>query len=633
LATPRRLAVIVEDVAPVQAAIQENVKGPGAKVAFDAAGKPTQAAIAFAKRFGLGPEDLTVVDDGKNSYVYARRFEPGKPAADALGGICNTLIGRLTFEKTMRWNASNVSFSRPLQWYVAMLGTHAISFEHADIMSGRLSTGNRGRGSPQFQITSAGEYETILREHHVLADIDERKAEVARQINAVANGIGAVVEPDEDLLDEVANLVEEPNALLCAFEPEFLEMPAIILTKTMSSKQRYFTLNDAKSGAMRPNFITVRNGPAQDAGQVIAGNEDVIRARFADASYFYRRDVKKPLAELLPKLDSLTFQTKLGSMLDKARRIESLVEPVATLLSAEPSLVTAREAARLCKADLVSNMVIEMTSLQGAMGRDYLLKQGGDASVAQAIAEHYTPRFAGDKVPASDAGLIVSIADRLDSIAGLFAVGLAPKGSADPFALRRAAQGIVQGLVSRMREFSLRAGLKAAAVRLPVQASSEAVEGAHKFIVERQRAGLLESGLRHDVVDAVLAVHADDPHRTATQAEQLARAVQEPDWPQLLAAYSRCARIAKGQVSGSAGMDTEPASVALADALDRVQQPPDADSLKSTLRQLRGPIDHFFDKVLVNAEDAGLRAARLALVLRVVRLADGVCDPSRLDGF
>jgi glycyl-tRNA synthetase len=388
-----------------------------------------------------------------------------------------------------------------------------------------------------------------------------------------------------------------------------------------------------------PNFITVRNGPATDLDEVRKGNEDVVNARFADAAYFYREDIKKPLDAYLPRLDTITFQGKLGSMLDKTKRIESLVEPVAAQLGmGSGEIEIARKAARLGKADLATNMVVEITALQGVMGRAYHQLTSGDPdkdAVAEAIFEHYLPRFAGDATPKTDAGLAVALADKLDSIAGLFAVGLAPKGNADPFALRRAAIGIVQNLIASGKSFSLQAGLKSAMARLPVPMSADALNAAHAFIIERERQQLLDEGYRYDVVDAVLAEQGDNPARAKSAVAELNSAVQAPDWPATLAAYARCVRIVRSQSPDARVQttDTESEAIALAQAIDALAKPADVQSLISNLQSLTPSINAFFDKVLVMADDPGLRAARLALLARVVAQAEGIADLSKLEGF
>jgi glycyl-tRNA synthetase len=650
LATPRRTAVIVRDVAPRQRDIDEMTKGPAAKAAFDKDGKPTQAAVGFAKRFGVEPTALVVKEDASGAYVYARKVEPGKPSLDVLAQALPAAIGKITFEKTMRWNASNVAFARPINWIVALLGDQVIPFEFAGVPTGNISLGPRGEGSPEFTVDRADHYPSLISNLHIIGDRAARKAEIKRQVEAAAASISGRVADDEDLLDEVTDLAEQPTPVVCAFPPEYLDIPAPVLMSVMRKKQRYFTvLKDAPSpnlspegrgaGELMPNFITVRNGPATDLDEVRKGNEDVVNARFADAAYFYREDIKKPLEAYLPRLDTITFQGKLGSLLDKTKRIESLVEPVAMQLGmGNAELGIAQKAARLCKADLATNMVVEITALQGVMGRAYHQLTSGDAdknAVAEAIFEHYLPRYAGDATPKTDAGLAVALADKLDSIAGLFAVGLAPKGNADPFALRRAAIGIVQNLIASGKSFSLLSGLKSAMARLPVPMSADALNAAHAFIVERERQQLLDEGYRYDVVDAVLAEQGDNPARAKQAVAELNSVVQAPDWPATLAAYARCARIVRVQSPESRvqSPDDEPASVALAGAEDALAKPADVQSLIANLQSLTPAINQFFDKVLVMADDPGLRATRLALLGRVVAQADGIADLSKLEGF
>lgn len=649
IATPRRTAVLVRDIAPRQRDVDEWAKGPGAKVAFDKDGKPTQAAVGFAKRFGVDPAELVVKEDAGGTYVYARKQEPGKPAAEVLAPALALSLGKIAFEKTMRWNASNIAYARPINWIVALLGDQIIPIEFAGVRAGRSSAGSRGEGSPAFEVDHADRYLSAIAAQHIIGDAAARQAEVKRQVAAAAATVGGRVADDQELLDEVANLVEQPTAVLCAFPEEYLDIPAPVLTSVMRKKQRYFTLLRADGDGLLPYFVTVRNGPEDGLGEVRKGNEDVVNARFADAAYFFRQDIQKPLDAYLSRLDTITFQAKLGSMLAKSQRVESLVEPIAHQLGFDggratnaddgPSVVeVARKAARLCKADLATHMVVEITALQGVMGREYHLRTSDDAdkaAVAEAIFEHYLPRFSGDRTPATGAGLIVALADKLDSVAGLFAVGLAPKGSADPFALRRAAIGIVQNLTASGRSFSLRAGLKSAMARLPVPMSGEALDAAHKFIVDRERQQLLDDGVRFDVVDAVVAVQGDDPARARAAAGQLADATRADDWGATLAAYARCARIVRGQAAGAAApsADPEPAALALSSAVNALPTPADAHVLVANLRALVTPINAFFDRVMVMADDPGLRASRLALLQRVVDQAEGIADLSKLEGF
>jgi glycyl-tRNA synthetase len=639
-ATPRRLALLVDAVEPLTEGLDEWVKGPGAKAAFDTNGAPTQAAVGFAKRFGVDPATLEVRTEGNASYVYARKQEAGRPAAGVLAQMLPQLISKLSFEKTMRWNASNVAFPRPINWLVALLGDAVIPVEYAGVTAGRESTGPRGENSPRIQIAHAAEYLGAIAAHKILLDTETRKREVKRQIDATAAAIGATVAQNEDLLDEVTNLVEQPTALLCDFEPSFLDIPAPVLISVMSKKQRYFTVL-GPDGALLPKFITVRNGNDQHLALVRHGNEDVVRARFADAAYFFRADIQKPLDAYLPRLDTITFQSKLGSMLDKTKRITSLVEPISAQVARgdADTLAVAQKAAHLCKADLATNMVVEITALQGQMGRDYHLRTATDADkseVAQAIFEHYLPRYAGDASPRGKAGLIVGLADKLDSIAGLFAVGLAPKGSADPFALRRAAIGIISNLIAAGQPFSLREGLKSAAARLPVKMEAAALDAAHAFILDRARVIFGEAGGRHDIVAAVTAVLGDNPAAASQAVTELSAAIQTADWDTTLAAYSRCARIiAKSPAPSDAQTVTDPTpqATALAEAVGRLPQPTSASALVDNLRAITPHITAFFDHVMVNDENPALRASRLALLGRVVAQADGIADLSKLEGF
>jgi glycyl-tRNA synthetase len=584
-----------------------------------------------------------VKEDGQGSYVYANKHEDGKPTTEVLAQVLPMVMSKVGFEKTMRWNETDVAFSRPIRWIVAMLGRQVIPLEYAGVHSGNASVGSRGMGSKTFRISAANQYARRLEKQSIIGKMDERRSVVRQQAQNAAAEVNGRVPEDEGLLDEVTNLVEQPTAVLGSFESDFLQIPKQVLMTVMRKHQRYFAVVDQASGELLPYFVALRNGNDQHLDEVRAGNEAVLRARFADAAYFFRRDIEKPLDAYLPKLETLTFQAKLGSMMDKTRRIVSLSATIGDVLgTSDTDMQIARRAAQLAKTDLATSMVIDFTSLQGVMGREYYkINHGADDdeqadAVATAIFEHYLPRYAGDETPKTLAGLIVSLADKLDSIAGLFAVGLVPKGSADPFALRRAAIGVVLNLVESRRSFSLRAGLRAAAALLPVQASEESLEAACKFIVERQRALLLEGGKRFDVVDALLAAQGDDPYRAQVGVEQLSEWVRREDWPILLAAYSRSARITRDlreELPLERNADPDPASQELYQAVAVLPEAHDVDELMSNLTTLVRPITVFFDKVLVMAEDEAVRRARLALLQRVVAQARGIADLSKLEGF
>ena len=650
LGTPRRLAVLIKGLAPRQRPVEEVVKGPPVRAAFDDEGKPTKAAEGFARKQGVAVEDLEVGEVNGGQYVVAIRRREGRPTPEVLAEILPTLIADLHFPLSMRWNETGIAFSRPIRWLVALLGEQIVPFEYAGIATGRTTRGSRPEGSPSLKIPSADAYLSLMAEHHIVVDPEERRSLIAAQVEELAASVGGRVPDDPALLEEVTHLVEQPTPFLGRFEEKYLALPAEVLIAVMKKHQRYFPVIDAEpasgrdKAALCPHFIAVRNGGKEHMDVVRRGNEEVIRARFADADYFYREDTKQPLEAFLPRLDTLTFQEQLGSMLAKTRRLESLVPEVAGMVGlSEKETQTALRAAHLCKADLATQMVVEFTSLQGVMGREYALKSGEPPEVAQAIFEHYLPRYAGDALPQTRAGLVVGLADRLDSLAGLFAVGLAPTGSADPYGLRRAALGLVQNLIAAEVPFSIRRGLEAAARLLPVDAPADALDQAWEFVVGRLRVHLREQGFRYDVVEAVLAARGDDPYRARVSVEQLTRWVEREDWPRILDNYARCVRITrdfKERFRPDPARFVRPAEEELyatyREARRQVTPESSVDELFTAFLPLVDVIDRFFAKesgVLVMAEDRALRENRLALLQHVAALAERIVDLSQLEGF
>jgi glycyl-tRNA synthetase len=455
--------------------------------------------------------------------------------------------------------------------------------------------------------------------------------------------VGGRIPDDPDLLDEVTNLVECPTPFLGHFEEAYLRLPADVLIAVMKKHQRYFPVVDA-AGKLLPHFVAVRNGGEEHMDIVRRGNEEVIRARFADADFFYREDTEKPLEAFLPRLGTLTFQEQLGSMLDKTHRIEALVPQLANMLGlSDKEQEIAQRAAHLCKADLATHMVVEFTSLQGVMGREYALKSGEKPAVAEAIFEHYLPRFAGDASPHAQPGLVVGLANRLDSLAGLFAVGLTPTGSADPYHLRRDALGLVQNLIIHQRPFSVQEGLAAAAQLLPVTVPEDALAGALDFVVERLRGVLREQGFRYDVGDAVLAARGDDPFRAHQAAEELSRWVARDDWSRILDNYARCVRITR-DLEDRFTLDpahfVQPAEeelyAAYREARAQVTPRSTVDEFLTAFTPLVDVIDRYFAResgVMVMARDQTLRENRLAQLQHIAALAEGIVDLSRLEGF
>lgn len=639
MGTPRRLVVWVANLSPRQPDLEQVIKGPPASRAFNADGTPTPAAQGFARSKSVALSELQIRELDGGLYAVAILRQEGRPTPLVLAQALPSLIGALRFEKSMRWNNTNVFFSRPIRWLLALYGDQLIPFEFAGVCSANTTRGLRFHQPEEITIHKPEDYFAALSAQGIILDSDARQRQIITQLNNLAAEVGGEAPPDQALLDEVTNLVEAPQPLRGAFDASHLNLPQEVLISVMKKHQRYFPIQ--KNGKLLPYFIAVRNGDGQGLDLVKEGNEHVIRARFADAAYFIREDIKRPLEAYLPRLKTLMFQVKLGSMLDKVQRMCALVEGLAPMLGLDDSQTAiARRAAELSKADLATNMVVEMTSLQGVMGRYYALNSGESQAVADAIYEHYLPRFAGDETPRTLPGLLVGVADRLDSLAGLFAAGLAPTGNKDPFAQRRAALGLVQNLIIWQLDFDLRPALNLAAAQLPIPAAQESKSAALTFILERLRNTFLEQGWRYDVVDAVLAAQGTNPARAAQAVKELSEWVARPDWNTILPAYARCVRITRDLEQIYPVFPErfiEAAEKQLYSALRASQATPRRpgsvqDFLQAFLPMIPA-INTFFDQVLVMTEDEDLRNNRLGLLQNIAALADGVAEMSRLEGF
>jgi glycyl-tRNA synthetase len=554
------------------------------------------------------------------------------------------LAAGLTFDRSMRWlpeaDAGRVAFSRPVRWIVALHGSHVVPFAFAGLRAGATTRGLRFDSRKTIRLKDASAYVEALHQQGIELSRQARRQRIWDQATKLAASVRGHLAADDELLSEVADLVEAPSALLGSFAESQLELPEPVLVAVMKKHQRYFPVRGG-DGTLLPYFVAVANGERPALDEVRRGNEQVIRARFADAAYFIRRDLERPLEAYVPQLERIAFQAKLGSVYAKVQRLGPLVEHVAEQLDlSKEERATARRAALLAKADMATAMVVEMTSLQGEMGRTYALHSGEPEAVAEAIYQHYLPRFAGDAIPTSRPALAVGLADRLDTLVGLFAVGLQPTGTRDPMGLRRTAIGLIQCLVGWRQRFDLRIALEPLRSALhPVAVSDEAFEACLAFVGTRQEALLLADGWPHDVVQAVLAAQRHDPARAAAAVEALAQAVREPGWPPVLQAYARCVRILRTAERPSTDPQrrTLPAEKALDSALRTAEaEPREVGSVPDLLRAflpLVPAITTFFDDVLVMSEDPNERSSRLALVGRIVDLADGVADFSRLEGF
>lgn len=651
-ATPRRLAVFVADLAPRQPDRESLVKGPPADKAIvvgqDNILSYTPAAQGFAKKNNVNVEDLIIREENGGKYVFALVKEAGRPAVEVLAEALPKLIAEIKFEKTMRWNDSGVAFSRPIRWLVALFGETVIPFEYAGVTSGSVTRGLRPYGSPEIEIPSADDYLDIIREAGIVLDKEERKAAIVEQVRAAAASVHGEALLEEDLLNEVANLVEKPTAVLGGFDPQFLQLPREVLISVMEKHQRYFPIQskvesqksdqtfDLRPSTLLPHFIAIRNGDDLHLDLVRQGNEHVLGARFADADFFVREDLKQRLEDFRPKLAAITFHTKLGSMLDKAERMLHLSADIADMLHlSDVERDAVKRGTFLAKADLATQMVTEMTSLQGIIGREYALRSGEDPEVAQAIGEQYQP------VPQTKPGLVLALTDRLDSLVGMFAAGLAPTGAKDPFGLRRAAIGIVQPLIEHDLDFDLRQAVQQAARLQPIEVSDPTQAQVLDFLAGRLSVALKDMGYRYDVVDAVLAEqrNAANPAAAARAVKQLQAWVERPDWREILPGYARCVRILKTVDDRQWTVDEsrliEPEEQALYQAIrSTVHRPPSTiNEFLEIVLQLIPAINAFFDKVLVMAEDEALRQNRLALVGQIARLSRGLADLSKLEGF
>lgn len=637
LGTPRRSALLVEGLAEQQADLSKENRGPAVNIAFDADGNPTKAAQGFARGQGVKPEELVT----KDGYVYAMVHEKGGQTVDLLGDTLKGLVDGLNFPNNMHWADLDYKFIRPLRWLVALYGQDVIDFEVANVKSGRTSRGHRFLSEGDFEIANAEDYVEACRKASIIVDQNERCEMIRQQIAEVAAANGGQAEVNEDLLEEVLYLVEYPTALCGKFDEKYLALPAEAVITPMRDHQRYFPV--LKDGQLLPLFITIRNGGKEHLETVQHGNERVLRARLEDAQFFFDEDRKKTLEQHGEKLKTVVFHDGLGTIYDKALRLEVLAGYIADAIGAnEQDKKDAVRAAKLAKADLVTGMVTEFTELQGVMGREYALLDGETKAVAQAIDEHYMPRFAGDSQPASVAGRIVSLADKIDTIVGTFSRGLIPTGSQDPFALRRQALGIVNMLKEAQYHISLSQLVAKAMELLKIADAGQQTKlqnDVADFTKLRLKNVLADAGIRYDVVEAVF-VTVDDIYGVFLRAQAVNEAVKQ-DMEKTIQAFVRTGNIARKaedvQAAVEAGLLAEQVEKdlykAYEDAASKVEKEVAAQDYAgaiATLSQLAAPIDAFFDGVMVMDKDEKIKNNRLGLLKLVDNLICQVADFSKI---
>lgn len=639
-ASPRRLAVCVEGVQTAQADEVVEKRGPAVQAAFDQDGNPTKAAQGWARGVGIDVADAQRLSTDKGEWLMYEATVKGKSLPELVQGMIEAAVKQLPIPKTMRWGSGSHQFIRPLHRLTVLLGQQVIPAELFGIQSSNKVTGHRFHHPTDVTVPHAKQYADVLREAHVIADFAERKGMIQQSVIELAEAENGIPVWDEDLVDEVTSLVEYPVALVAGFDASFLAVPKEALIYTMKDDQRYFPLIDAENNLL-PRFIFISNIQSSDPIQVTSGNEKVIRPRLADAQFFFETDKKTPLANRLEKLDSVLFQKELGSIGDKARRIAANAKAIASALNADAN--AAERAGLLAKADLVTNMVMEFPEVQGVMGMHYARHDGEPELVAEAIEAHYRPRFAGDELPISNEGCAVALADKLDTLVGIFAIGQTPKGDRDPFGLRRAAIGMLRILVEKELYLDLNMLVKTAIESYGslVKAPSEVQDQVVDFLLGRFRAWYQDQQIPVDVIQAVLARRPT----IALDFDRRVKAVSEfranPQAEALAAANKRVSNILSKADAVSQAIDesllTETAEKALYSTLqgirDQVQgaaESGDYAAALTALATLREPVDTFFDDVMVNADDADIRANRLALLNQLRNQFLNIADISLL---
>jgi glycyl-tRNA synthetase beta chain len=638
-ATPRRLALHVNDVAGRQPDAEVTAMGPAKKVAFDADGKPTRAAEGFARGQGVEVRDLAVIETEKGEYVAVTKRLIGRPTAEILTEILPRLVGAIPFRKSMRWGDLDVRFARPIHWIVALFDGVVVPFTFGSVNSGSMSRGHRFMANAAFPVRDFNHYLDECERHFVIPDPEKRKEIIRREVEQAARATGGRVLADEELLEQVTFLVEYPSVVCGSFPLDFLQVPREVLITSMREHQRYFSIVDGE-GKLLPHFITVNNTLAEDPAVVVKGNERVLRARLSDARFFFDEDRKTPLEDRVEDLKGVVYQARLGTSYEKMERFRELAGRLADQLCPGMKDKVLR-AAYLCKADLVTGMVGEFPELQGVMGREYALYAHEDPDVAAAIHEHYLPNQAGGELPTTPVGSLVSIADKLDTICGCFGVGLIPTGTADPYALRRSALGIIAIVLDRGYGVSLSALIDTSLELLRDKLSRDPAE-VKRDVLEFFRGryvNLMAGRYPADVVDSAVAVAFDDLNDAVARIGALAEFKGREDFEPLAVAFKRVCNMVKD------GLDLpveethfqEDAERELFSAFDSVAAI--ARGMIGTknylgalveIAGLRGPVDAFFDRVMVMADDEQVRNNRLALLTGISRLFGSIADFSRL---
>ena len=636
-ASPRRLAVHIIDLDTQQADQSIERRGPAVAAAFDAEGNPTKAAEGFARSCGVAVDQLDRLKTDKGEWLVTRIDQKGAAAAELLPDIVNESLAALPIPKRMRWGDRDTEFVRPAHWLLMLLGNEVVPASVLGLQADRLTRGHRFHGTGDISVPQPNQYTSLLsKQGKVIADFDARRESIANGVQALASELGGHVELDADLLDEVTALVEWPVPVAGKFDSEYLEIPSEVLITTMKDNQKYFPLFDG-NGKLLPMFITVSNIDSADMDTVRKGNEVVIRPRLADAMFFWQQDRKQPLADRIDTLKSVVFQTKLGSIHEKTERVVKLAESIATDIGA--SVEHTRRSVALSKCDLVTEMVGEFASVQGVMGEYYARLDGEDEAVAVALSEQYLPRYADDKLAATPVGQSLAIADRIDTLVGIFAIGQKPTGVKDPFALRRLSLGVLRTMIEQGVDLDLRALLQKAADGLQSKVDVKGVvDEVFEFMVERLRAYYNSQRVAAKVFDSVAALQPTSPVDFDLRIKAVNEFVKLPEAESLAAANKRINNILKKNQADSK-IEVDPSlfdgatESTLYDELQALEsktaplfEAGDYSAALQALAQVRSPVDNYFDEVMVMADDASVRNNRLSMLGNMKSLFSRVAD-------
>lgn len=642
-ATPRRLTLIIYGLDERQSNLNEKAKGPTKKIAFDDDGNPTKALLGFMRGQGVEIESIYTEEFKGEDYVFANNLKEGKSLDKIISENMANIIKNINFPKSMKWGGKNIKFARPIRWIVSLLDTEIIEFELEGIPVSNVTRGHRFLGSSNIEIRNVDDYVELLRENYVIVDQKERKEIIKYGSERLVKEKGGNLQEDEELLNEITNIVEYPTPLIGRIKKEYLELPRDVVITPMKEHLRYFPVLDDK-GRLLPYFVTVRNGNDEHIDIVTKGNEKVLGARLEDAKFFYMEDMKKPLEEYVEKLKNIVFQEKLGSLHDKTKRVEKLVVKIGESLEVgEETEKNAERAAFLSKADLVTKLVSEFTELQGTMGMEYAKASGENEIVSLAIFEQYLPRYSGDTLPTTTAGSILSIADKLDTIVGMFAINIHPTGSQDPFGLRRQALGIINIILEKKLNISLDSLLETAlyiyvdvnGIAFDYNKVKEEIKDFFKGRIENM---FINMGIRYDIVNSIIDSKEDDIYDMKIKTDKLSQWLEKDGVSEILHSFKRVSNLAEKAVSDDVSkellsedeIELYDKYTEIEESIDTAMNRKEYDKALDLLATLKDPIDNYFDKVMVMVDDEKLKNNRLALLKKIYNTMTDICDLSRI---